>query len=178
MPGQPGIASPGLPQGPPSMGQPPMAPGQPPSKQTYCFTSLTHFWMCIDAHGGMHRTAVLQVIEKNLTARLLDQWHSYCLACIYIYDTKRWSKTTTTSAHTTCLIRLNMMTFVHPNLQYFSPFKSGDFIENQWKWAFNYDQTKLKVGSAILIVFFFHTPSCTCPAHFWWKIKTRQRWHS
>lgn len=64
-------------------------------------------------------------IEKNLTARLLDQWHSYCLVCIYIYDTKRWSKTTTTSAHTTCLICLNMMTFVHPNLQYFSPFKSG-----------------------------------------------------
>ncbi|XP_068192711.1 histone acetyltransferase p300 isoform X2 [Antennarius striatus] len=31
MPGQPGIASPGLPQGPPNMGQPPMAPGQPPN---------------------------------------------------------------------------------------------------------------------------------------------------
>ncbi|KAI3360110.1 hypothetical protein L3Q82_014425 [Scortum barcoo] len=31
MPGQPGIASPGLPQVPPSMGQPPMAPGQPPN---------------------------------------------------------------------------------------------------------------------------------------------------
>ncbi|TKS91650.1 CREB-binding protein [Collichthys lucidus] len=31
MPGQPGLASPGLPQGPPSMGQLPMAPGQPPN---------------------------------------------------------------------------------------------------------------------------------------------------
>ncbi|XP_029997672.1 histone acetyltransferase p300 isoform X5 [Sphaeramia orbicularis] len=31
MPGQPGMASSGIPQGPPSMGQPPMAPGQPPN---------------------------------------------------------------------------------------------------------------------------------------------------
>lgn len=42
MPGQPGIASPGLPQGPPNMSQPPMAPGQPPSKQIV-FIPLAHF---------------------------------------------------------------------------------------------------------------------------------------
>uniref|UniRef100_A0AAX7UDJ7 histone acetyltransferase n=1 Tax=Astatotilapia calliptera TaxID=8154 RepID=A0AAX7UDJ7_ASTCA len=34
MPGQPGIPSAGLPQGPPGMGQPPMPPGQPPSEMS------------------------------------------------------------------------------------------------------------------------------------------------
>uniref|UniRef100_A0A8D3CME1 histone acetyltransferase n=1 Tax=Scophthalmus maximus TaxID=52904 RepID=A0A8D3CME1_SCOMX len=40
MPGQPGIPSSGLPQGPPSMAHSPMAPGQSPSKETYYILNL------------------------------------------------------------------------------------------------------------------------------------------